>query len=171
MRPALSLRLLPLATAALLSACIPATQPVSPPPPAPVAPTPPPPAPTVTLGPDWRDWPLTPGTWRYTRQADGSVANFGTGTPVLTLRCDTATRRITLVRSGAQAGTATIRTSSTTRPLPLQSGGAAVLAASDSLLDAMAFTRGRFVLEQPGTPPLVVPAYAEIGRVTQDCRG
>ncbi|WP_298092816.1 hypothetical protein, partial [uncultured Sphingomonas sp.] len=28
MRPALSLRLLPLATAALLSACIPATQPV-----------------------------------------------------------------------------------------------------------------------------------------------
>ena len=172
MRFASLLRLIPLAATILVSACIPATQPASPPPPpAPAAPTPPPPAPTVALGPDWRDWPLTPGTWRYTRQAGGSIANFGTGTPALTLRCDAATRRITLVRAGAQAGTATIRTSSTTRPLPLQSGGTAVLAAGDSLLDAMAFTRGRFVLERPGTPPLVVPAYAEIGRVIEDCRG
>ena len=46
-----------------------------------------------------------------------------------------------------------------------------VLAVTDPLLDAMAFSRGRFVVEQPGQAPLVLPPYAEIGRVIEDCRG
>ena len=41
---------------------------------------------------------------------------------------------------------------------------------NDELLDAMAFSRGRFVIEQAGAPTLVVPAYPEVGRVIEDCR-
>ena len=48
---------------------------------------------------------------------------------------------------------------------------ALALTASDPLLDAMGFSRGRFVIEQAGAAPLVVPAWAEIERVTEDCRG
>ena len=47
---------------------------------------------------------------------------------------------------------------------------AAALAPSDALLDAMGFSRGRFVVEQADTPTLVVPAWAEVERVTEDCR-
>ena len=39
------------------------------------------------------------------------------------------------------------------------------------MLDAMVFSRGRFVVERTGAAPLVVPPYAEIGRVVEDCRG
>ena len=72
---------------------------------------------------------------------------------------------------------ATIRTSSVTRQVPvLLSRDSAIVAAvslspRDPLLDAMAFSRGRFAIEQPGTPPLVLPAWPEIGRVIEDCRG
>jgi hypothetical protein len=45
------------------------------------------------------------------------------------------------------------------------------LSPRDALLDAMAFSRGRFIVEQPGQPSLVVPAWAEFGRVVEDCRG
>lgn len=80
-------------------------------------------------------------------------------------------------RAGAATGPLTVRTSSVTRAVSVQSTGgapayvAAELPVRDGLLDAMAFSRGRFVIEQAGAPPLVVPAYAEIGRVTEDCRG
>ncbi|WP_345907778.1 hypothetical protein [Sphingomonas sp. UBA4815] len=46
-----------------------------------------------------------------------------------------------------------------------------MLAGNDRLLDAMAFSRGRFTIEQAGQPPLIIPAYAEVGRVIEDCRG
>ena len=48
---------------------------------------------------------------------------------------------------------------------------AATLAANDPLLDAIGFSRGRFIVEQTGASTLVVPAWAEIERVTEDCRG
>ncbi len=76
------------------------------------------------------------------------------------------------------AGTAvTVRTSSALRTLATQPTGgaepyvAAALAPRDALLDAIAFSRGRFIVEQAGQPPLVVPSWAEIGRVVEDCRG
>ena len=47
----------------------------------------------------------------------------------------------------------------------------AELAASDPLLDAIAFSRGRFAVDVPGTAPVYVPAYPEITRVVEDCRG
>ncbi len=79
--------------------------------------------------------------------------------------------------AGGAPASLTIRTTSLTRAVPVQPTGgvpaqvAAALAANDGLLDAMGFSRGRFVVEQPGAPTLVVPAWAEIERVTEDCRG
>lgn len=129
---------------------------------------------------DWRDWPLTPGTWVYRQDARGSIALFGAAgaDADVTLRCDRLQRMVYLSRKGAAAGTApmTIRTSSTLRTLPSQPVGGALaymavaLSPNDTLLDAMGYSRGRFIIEQPPLPVLVVPAWAEIERVTEDCR-
>ncbi|WP_267419170.1 hypothetical protein, partial [Sphingomonas sp. GC_Shp_1] len=145
----------------------------------PRAPAPPPAAPRpAPASSDWRDWPLTPGVWRYRPDDRGSLAAFGLAgaEPVLTLRCDRAARQVALSRPGTRATPLTIRTTSVTRALPVQPGGAtpptvtAVLAANDSLLDAIGFSRGRFIVEQAGLSALVIPAWAEIERVTEDCR-
>ena len=161
---------------AMLAACVPQRSvPL-------VEPTPPPivaaPSPTP-LASDWRDWPLTPGTWSYRRDARGSIALFGTpgGDAALTLRCDLAARQVYLSRAGSAAGPLTVRTTTTTRLLDVRptggtpAYGAIALIPGDPLLDAMGFSRGRFTVEQAGAPPLVVPAWAEIERVTEDCRG
>ena len=94
----------------------------------------------------------------------------------LVLRCDRAERRIFLSRPGTATAPLTVRTTSATRALAVQPTGgtppyaAVALAPSDPLLDAMAFSRGKLVVEQVGAPRLVVPAWAEIGRVVEDCR-
>ncbi|MCU6455983.1 hypothetical protein LPN01_18045 [Sphingomonas sp. A2-49] len=158
-----------------IGACVPQTAPPAPPPtPVPVVPVAPPPVPTASS--DWRDWPLTPGDWTYRAEPGGSVARFGAagGDALLTLRCDRATRRIGMTVAGGGAAPLTIRTSSLVRTLPVQPGAAAAgitLAATDGLLDAIGFSRGRFVIERGGAATLVVPAWAEIERVTEDCRG
>ena len=173
-----SLSLLPL----LLAACVPASRPPeapsAPPPPRVAAPAPTPALPVPAAGSDWRDWPLTPGEWRYRRDARGAIALFGRADSdaLLTLRCDAAERRMFLSLAGTAATPLTLRASSTARAVPVQSTGgtpayvAAALAPTDPLLDALAFSRGRFVVEQAGRPPLVIPAHAEIGRVAEDCR-
>lgn len=171
-------RILTLLALTLVSACVaPPSAPAPPPPAAPVA-LPPPPAPTP-LASDWRDWPLTPGVWSYERDSRGTRAMFGLANADarLVLRCDRADRQVYLSRAGAQTGALTIRTSSTVRAVPVRPTGgtlpyvAAALGVRDPLLDAMAFSRGRFVVEQAGDVALVVPAWAEIGRVIEDCRG
>lgn len=170
------MRVLPVLLAlAAIAACVPQRE--APPPPAapPIADVVPTPAP---LGSDWRDWPLSPGTWTYRQDARGSIALFGQAgqDAALTLRCDRAARQLYLSRAGTTTTPLTVRTTSTTRALTVQPTGgtppyiALALAPQDPLLDAMAFSRGRFVLEQAGGRPLVVPAWAEIGRVTEDCR-
>lgn len=154
--------------------------PPSEPPRPPLGPPPtPPPLSSVPLNGDWRDWPVTKGTWRYQRDNRGSRAIFAPPQTVtrLELRCDPANRRVLIVREGQTDGRFTIRTSSTTRTIqvrPINAASlerAAELAGRDPLLDAIAFSRGRFVIEQTGAPTLVVPVYAEIGRVIEDCRG
>jgi hypothetical protein len=45
------------------------------------------------------------------------------------------------------------------------------LPASDPLLEQMAFSRGRFLVTVEGGPSLVVPAWPELARVIEDCRG
>ncbi|CAN5333256.1 hypothetical protein BH09PSE4_BH09PSE4_07490 [soil metagenome] len=158
--------------------CAPAPKPAPPPPrPAPIPTPTPTPAP---LSADWRDWPVTPGDWVYRQDARGSIALFGQrGLDAdLSLRCDRTTRQVYLSRKGA-ATTApfVVRTSSLMRSLPASPVGesaaylATALSPSDPLLDAMGYSRGHFVLQQEGRPTLVVPAWAEILRVTEDCRG
>lgn len=170
--------LLPLPALLALAACgAPAPRPM----PEPARRQPPPPALPVPAPPaaDWRDWPVTPGTWTYARDERGSLALFGPagGEALLSLRCEAGTRQVYLSRAGVQTGALTIRTSSATRVLPTRPTGgtppyaAVALTPTDPLLDAMGFSRGRFVVEQAGTAPLVVPAWAEIERVTEDCRG
>lgn len=170
-----SLALIPILAVA---ACIPQAAP-PPPAPAPVTVAPPPPPPVVNAGSDWRDWPLTPGTWTYRRDDRGSIALFGVagGDARLTLRCDTAARQVYLSVAGAVATPLTVRTTSVTRAVPVRPTGgtpvyvAAALLPNDGLLDAMGFSRGRFVIQQAGGSTLVVPTWAEIERVTEDCRG
>ncbi len=99
------------------------------------------------------------------------------GDAMVVLRCDRTERRVYLSRAGAITAPLTIRTSSATRALAVQPTGgalpyvAATLAPNDSLLDAIAFSRGRIAIEQQNAPVLVVPPYAEIDRVIEDCRG
>lgn len=171
------------ATLALLSACVPqpGREQVSRVPAfVPKAPPPPLPPPPVALAADWQDWPVTPGTWSYTRDAGGSTARYGTG---LWLRCEMATRSVAIGRDGVVVGTPdgsammTLRTSYGPLQWPAQPlrsdrrGIEAVRSASDVGLDWIAFSRGRFTVELRGLPPLVVPNWAEAARVIEDCRG
>jgi hypothetical protein len=159
-----------------LSACVPATRPVAPPP-VRVAPPPPRPAP-APLPADWRDWPVAPGTWSYRRDPRGTLALFGPngGAALVTLRCMADTRTVYLSRAGTAPAPLVIRTSTASRTLPVQPTGGqppfvtTALTATDPLLDAIAFSRGRFAVEQGGGAPLVIPAWPEIGRVIEDCR-
>ena len=171
------LRLSGLLPVLVLAACVPNTsrpaqpqpQPVAPPvqvlPPRPVQP---PTAPTPSVA--WIDAPLSAGGWTY-RQ--GGSAAFGLpGSPSLVITC--AGSRIRIERPGAASGSLlTVRTSTEARNLPatLAGGGlVAELAASDPLLDALAFSRGRFSVEAPGTTRLIIPAWPEAARVVEECR-
>jgi hypothetical protein len=137
---------------------------------------PPPPPPAAE---DWRDAPLTPGGWYYRDEGTTSQALFGVPNSEgsFIVRCDRAARRVTLSREGVTTGnTMTVRTTSVARNLPLsvQSEPLAyvsgAVSASDRLLDAIAFSRGRFTVEVPGLPMLVLPAWPEPARVVEDCR-
>jgi hypothetical protein len=105
-------------------------------------------------------------------------ANFGTGAgaPLLTLSCDLATRQVRMALPAAGATGPVqmrIRTETAERLTQARLEGASLVAdfpASDSLLDAMAFSRGRFAVETAGRETLYVPAYPEISRVVEDCR-
>jgi len=176
-----------LAPALLLLGSCTSVPPIVPPASAP-APQPPPvrlPVPTPTPSPvplpsDWRDWPLTPGSWEYRQDARGSIALFGrAGADAdLTLRCDLARHMLYLSRRGAgdpaPAAAINIRTTEAQRTLSGQPTGgvylAVALAPNDRVIDAMGYSRGRFLVETPALPALVVPAWAEILRVAEDCR-
>ena len=53
---------------------------------------------------------------------------------------------------------------------PVAGALAVTLDARDPLLDAMAFSRGRFAIEVAGQPALYLPSWSEVGRVIEDCR-
>ncbi|MGN6374035.1 MAG: hypothetical protein ACTHMG_00610 [Sphingomonas sp.] len=165
----------------LIAGCVPSVAPpVRAPQPRYVPPPAPTPIPTPKLSGDWRDWPLTPGDWVYRKDARGGLSMFGQRgqDAVFTIRCDAHQRRIYLSRAGNAPGSPpmTIVTTSTTRAVPTRPTGgtppymAAELMPTDQLLDAMGYSRGRFVVEQAGLPTLVIPAWPEIERVTEDCR-
>lgn len=165
------------ALALTLSACAaPTMVPQAAPPPAP-KPTqaPPPPQAQAQTFKDWRDAPQTVGDWRY----ESGVARFGPGSATLfALACNRHAATMSLIRTGTSSVSLpmTVVTTSDTRPLsadPAPQGQpqlVATLASRDPLLDSMAFSRGRFVIEVNGLPTLYLPAWAEVGRVIEDCR-
>lgn len=118
------------------------------------------------------------GSWAYRPLVGGSEARFmdATGTIRLTLGCARTTRQVTIARaSAAPAATLLIWTSSHVRNLSsrFEQNPVRVSArttAYDPLLDAIAFSRGRFAVSMPGSTPLIVSAAPEVARVVEDCR-
>ncbi len=170
---------------ALLGSCVgpggkPAPAPA--PRPAPASPRPAPapsPATPAPVSTEWQYRPVTPGNWTYNTDAAGPAARFGppSGGALLSVRCDRVSRRISVVRAGMGQGPMLVRTSYGATSWPASAVGApipetvATRAASDSVLDQIAYSRGRFAVEVGGLAPLIVPAWAEVARVVEDCRG
>lgn len=90
---------------------------------------------------------------------------------LFSMTCDSRTGAIALMRGGAStATTMTVLTTATSRSLTITPGAAATLSARDPLLDAMAYSRGRFAVQVPGLAPLYLPSWPEVSRVIEDCR-
>lgn len=167
-----------LATVGVLTAsCTERVIPSSAPAPRPSAPPAPPPPQREVL--DWRDAPITPGDWTWTEEPGGSVARFAGG--ALELRCVRTSGTVTLRRAGAVSASGTnapvtvatqsvARTINATVEAGASTGVSASIPARDNLLDAMAFSRGRFAVDVAGLPTLYVPSWPEVSRLVEDCR-
>jgi hypothetical protein len=176
------MRFIILALPLILLAC--AKEPAPPPQaaPAPVTAAPKPAPRPVSLSDNWQDAPRSAGDWVYRRDSRGSVALFGpSGADAsFIIRCDSGARRIYLSRAGAfpgdDSGMMTIRASTGLKSFAIKNNGdtpayvAAVLPVNESQLDAMAFSRGRFLVSVKGSADLVIPSWPEIARVIEDCR-
>nr|WP_047168563.1 hypothetical protein [Sphingomonas sp. Y57] len=157
-----------------LSGCAATTS--APPAPVPLPAPPPAPAQAPTAG-DWRDWPLTPGTWRYLPGRPVSAARYGDGqTAHLVVQCDASKRQVMIMRLGSSTQ---IEILASTRSARFPAGhvmdrgvamSAVILSANDGFLDVMAFSRGRIGIRSPGLPDLAVPAWAEPARAIEDCQ-
>ena len=163
------------------------TPPPAPPPPPPARPlaAPPRPAPRQTETQDWRDAPISAGEWQWAREGDTSVARFGEQgqTPKLVLRCSRAAGQITVTMVAPPTATRPLTmiliTSTMTRQLTATPAGTAeggiamfgvAIAAHDPLLDAIAFSRGRWRIELEEAHPLTLPNWPQAARVIEDCR-
>jgi hypothetical protein len=120
---------------------------------------------------------IRPGSWTYVPSATGSEAAFmdASAAAVVSVRCTRATRQVTISLRDMGATSIAVWTSSAMRTLPAIPGPAAGritanLSASDPLLDAIAFSRGRISFSAVGVSPVVVPAWAEPARAVEDCR-
>ena len=122
--------------------------------------------------------PAVAGRWTYGQIAGGSEAKFinSAGAAQLTIRCVRATRRIGIVRPAMAAAPALyLWASDAARQLPATFDPAtaelrAEVSAFDKLLDALAFSRGRFAVAVAGASPIVVPNWPEATRAIEDCR-
>lgn len=129
---------------------------------------------------NWRDAELTFGNWSYRAAKAKSVATYGPPgeDPLVALRCDQAAGRIVLFRAGSASGDLplSVITTNASRAFTASAQGglnpsrAIILMPRDSILDAIAFSRGRFAIEVRGLPTLTVPAWPEVARVIEDCR-
>ncbi len=159
-------------------ACV---EPPSPPPPPPpkqaIRPAPRPQAPPAVTN---EDRALTPGTWFYRQDDRGSIALYGRqdANAAFILRCDRDGRRLFASVPGAVGGSLRLTgTTGSARTLAAQPTGgqppyvAAEIPVRDPVLDAMAFSRGRFRVGFAMSPDLLIPAWPEFARVIEDCRG
>ncbi len=170
-----------LASLALVQCSSPKSPPPAPPPPPPAPKTQPAPVPSPAAS-NWEDLPASPGDWSYRLGDRGSVAAFGVdgADAELLVRCFFPERRLTIGRkavppTGAPAQL-TLRATSAMQSYPLDptlvEPGYAIarLSPTDRQLDALAFSRGRFLVSIRGTSDLIVPAWPELTRVIEDCR-
>jgi hypothetical protein len=118
------------------------------------------------------------GTWIYSATSDGSMAKFvdSSSATQLTIRCTRANRRVTISKPAAAASPFLwVWTSAETKNVPAtfdsaSSSVSAEFAPFDRLLDAIASSRGRIGFSTSGLAALVVPPWADVGRVIEDCR-
>ena len=118
------------------------------------------------------------GSWTYAATADGSEATFldSNARPQLIFHCTRLSRQVTIAKPATTAAPLlSLWTTSQARNLPASFNPAtyrlsAAVPAFDPLLDAIAFSRGRFAVSVSGTTALVVPAWEEPARVIEDCR-
>jgi hypothetical protein len=118
------------------------------------------------------------GSWTYEPASGGSEVTFAnaSGVPQLTIRCTRATRRISILKASSLASPALwVWTSSQSKSLPATFDAATArvsteLGAYDSFLDAIASSRGRVGFSTSGLAVLVVPPWADVARVIEDCR-
>ena len=118
------------------------------------------------------------GEWTYAAISGGSEATFANAAklPQVTIRCTRATRKVQILKAASSASpTLSVWTSAQSRSLPatFDAAGARVIAelgAYDPLLDAIASSRGRIGFGTPGLAALIVPPWAEVARVIEDCR-
>jgi hypothetical protein len=170
------------ALAAVVASCAAPPPPPRPPAPAPrptYAPPPPAPLPPPPAA-DWRDRPITPGTWTWSPYGGASSARFGEpgGATLIEFRCDRASGNVLMIRPGTGADPTVTSVTTTTVSQPLSAhptGGATPLLvvsihSRDPLLDAIVFSRGRFAVETQGLTPLYLPTWPEVARVVEDCR-
>lgn len=167
-------RLAAAAALTLLAGCVPrqAPPPAPTPPPTPAPPpAPPPSAPPVA----WQDAELSPGDWTYRDQGGRATAAFAsTSTPAVTFTCMESRSIMIAVQTPQPAASILVRTTFGERRLsasPDHFRVYATLAAADPLLDEIAFSRGRFLVQAEGAPPAILPAWPEVARVVEDCRG
>jgi hypothetical protein len=126
------------------------------------------------------DAPQSPGDWYYRTSTGSTAALFGSaGSEArFAITCLKGQRGVTLARAGTSPQTApmTIRTETADRTVSATPSGGempsmvATLNANDPLLDAIAFSKGRFAVEVPGQSALYIPSWPEITRVIEDCR-
>lgn len=162
--------------AATTAACVPRAAPPAPVPtprPAP-SPSPPVPAPAPTPPPtNWLNAPLSPGDWRYRQDGEGRTAIFQSDAASFSVRCGGGSVELSVANSWGAA--LYVNTSYGDRRLaaaPTDMNHVAVsLAATDPLLDQIAFSRGRFLVQVEGGARLILPSWPEIARVVEDCRG
>lgn len=117
---------------------------------------------------DWRSRPTNAGVWTWRGTPEASEASFTDSRGIqLVIRCTRATRRVNFSRVGAAAGQPIrIATTSSERQLPPGN----MLLASDPLLDAISFSRGRLWVDVTGMMPLVLRSAPEPARAVEDCR-
>ena len=156
---------------ALTAGCVPRQVPPPAPAPPPVrAPEPAPPPPV-----DWQDAELSPGDWTYRDQGGRAVAAFtSTATPSVSFMCMESRSIMIAVQTPAPASSIVVRTTNGDRQLSASQDHLRVYAtvpAADPLLDEIAFSRGRFLVQAAGSPAAILPAWPEVARVIEDCRG
>jgi len=107
---------------------------------------------------------VAPGEWRYVVTATGSQALFANA---VELRCERSARRVQLRRIAPGIAPAPMIVATDTAERTIAADG--WIDARDPLLDAIAFSRGRFILSGSGER-LVLPVFPEVARSIHDCR-